>query len=453
MHYGWPSPSIPQLLEDNPWMPKITNDEGSWLAVITLIGSIFGSIAGSVVFDKFGRKNMVVVTCIPFIICWIMVAYARSVVVLILARFIAGLADGMMFCGVPMYLGEIANPEIRGFLCASCSYAWILGILMSNALGSLFDIRTTALISILGPVICMATFVWMPESPYHLIRRNRMEEARKSLRIFKGREDVEGELNRVTKGMQEDTNSSSSYYDLFADPCNRKAVFIMIGVRGIQQMCGTTAIMFYAQTIFKEAGDDVSPMVGSMIYFAIQLILAMACSLIVDKTGRKPLMVISLAGSGVALFSLGSFFYVQDSTEVETSGLSYIPLICLIAFVILFSLGMQPIPIILLGELFRTDCKAFALSFIDIYFSFIATAVSKFFQIMKDDFGMCVPFFAFSLSSMAGIAFVILYVPETKGKTLEGIQQMLSRKVAKDASKENGQRDLKINGTFKYNDA
>lgn len=453
MHYGWPSPSVPQLLEDNPFMPKITNEEGSWLAVITLVGSVFGSLCGSMIFDKYGRKNMILAVCVPFFLSWIMVAYATSVSTLMFARCIAGVADGMMFCGVPMYLGEIANPEIRGFLCASCSYTWILGILMINVFGSVFDIKTAALLSSLVPIICVFTFVWMPESPYYLIRKKRTDEARSSLRIFKGREDVEQELNRITKAIEEDTKVSSSYYQLFADPCNRKAAFIMMAVRGVQQMCGTTAITFYAQTIFKEAGDDVSPMVGSLIYFTIQLLMSMFCSLIVDKTGRKPLMVISLAGSGIALFIEGVFFYIQDSTEIETTDVSYIPLTFLIAFVILFGLGMQPIPIILLGELFRTDVKAFALSFIDIYFCFVATSVSKFFQIMKDDFGMCVPFFAFSLSSIIGIGFVIFYVPETKGKTLEGIQLMLAGNEEDSGEKNKEVKEVKANGTFKYNEA
>lgn len=110
-------------------------------------------------------------------------AYAKSVVVLNVARIIAGAADGATFTAVPMYLGEIAGPSIRGLLGSSCSVTYIFGILLINCVGLYLSIPVTALISSVLPVFLLFTFIWMPESPYYLIMRGRLEDARRSLQV------------------------------------------------------------------------------------------------------------------------------------------------------------------------------------------------------------------------------------------------------------------------------
>lgn len=148
-------------------------------------------------------------------------------------------------------------------------------------------------------------------------------------------------------------------------------------------------------------------------------------SSIVDRAGRKPLLIISITGSAVALFLEGLFFYVKSAKIVDVSSLEFLPVALLILFVIIFSVGMQSIPILMLGELFPTSVKAFALCLADIYYSVVATLASKFLQLMKDHYGMHMAFFGFSAFSVLGLLFIIFFVPETKGKNLEEIQAFL----------------------------
>lgn len=205
---------------------------------------------------------------------------------------------------------------------------------------------------------------------------------------------------------------------------NRKALFIVFGLRTVQQFSGTMAITFYAKSIFSES-NHLSSNVSTLIYFVIHLGVCFMSSAIVDKSGRRPLLIISIIGSAIALFLEGLYFFLHNCTEIDVASYGYLQIIALVGFVIMFSLGMQTIPILILCEMFPTNVKAFALCLADIYFSIIASLVSKFFQFMKDNFGMHVPFFAFTACCVVGLAFIVFCVPETKGKTLEDIQKDL----------------------------
>lgn len=222
----------------------------------------------------------------------------------------------------------------------------------------------------------------------------------------------------------EQTKNSGRFLDLFRVRSNRKALLICFGLRTVQQFSGTMAITFYAKSIFSES-NHMSSNVSTLIYFVIQLGLCFMSSAIVDKSGRRPLLIISIVGSAIALFLEGTYFFLHNCTEIDVASYGYLQIIALVGFVIMFSLGMQTIPILILCEMFPTNVKAFALCLADIYFSIIASLVSKFFQIMKDNFGMHVPFFAFTACCVIGLVFIVLYVPETKGKTLEDIQKDL----------------------------
>lgn len=424
MHYGWPSPSLPKLLDQNSTI-SISNDEGSWMAVMPLMGAVLGSLIVGTTIDILGRKRTIMMCTFPFFSAWIMIGYSRSIIVLYLARFLAGVADGWAFTAVPMYMGEIAHPKIRGFLGSSVSVTWIFGILLINIIGSYLSIQVTALVSSFAPILCLLTFSWMPESPYFLLMRGREQDAKRSLQRFRGVQDVEAELARLLAAVKAQTHNTGKFFDLFTVKSNQKAVSIMLILRTAQQLSGTTAITFYTQQIFTEAGDDISSELATIIYFSVQLVLALFSSTIVDKTGRRPLLLISISGSAVALFLIGTYFCIKQCTNIDVSEFSWVPVAALIGFVIIFSLGMQTIPILMLGELFPANVKAFALCMADIYFCIIATIISKFFQIMKDSFGTFVPFYAFTVSCCLGLVCIYFIVPETRGKTLEQIQMFL----------------------------
>ncbi|XP_050294865.1 facilitated trehalose transporter Tret1-like [Anthonomus grandis grandis] len=421
MHFAWPSPSLPHLLSPDSPIP-VTSQDGSWLAAMPCIGAASGSLMTAYMVDKIGRKSCMLMTAPAYLLAWLMVAFASTIWELYVARFIAGWADGLVFTAFPMYLGEIASYHIRGLLGSSLQLSMIIGMLIINIIGSYMSIRNTALVSAALSPIFFVLFWFMPDSPYYLVMKGKMDEATKSLKFLRQQKDVSSELNQVVEAVREEKEQTGKWYELFSIESNRKAVIIVFGLRAIQQFSGTTVIMFYAKSIFHEASANLSPTDATIIYFSLQLVCALVSSFLVDKVGRKPLLIISIIGSGVALSLEGTYFYLSKNTTLDVSSLKVVPLVALLGYVVIFNIGMGVIPVLFLGEMFPTSVKAFALCLADIWFGIIVTLVSKFFQIMQDDFGISVPFFAFAACCALGLVFILIIVPETKGKTLEDIQ-------------------------------
>lgn len=424
MHFGWPSPSLPYLLSPASHI-NVTSQDGSWLASMPCIGAASGSLLTAFLVDMIGRKACMLMTAPAYLLAWLMVAFATTIWELYVARFISGWADGLVFTAFPMYLGEIASYNIRGLLGSSIQLSMIAGMLVINIIGSYMNITNTALVCSALPPVFFVLFWFMPDSPYYLVMKGRIEDARKSLKLLRQSKDVSSELNRVIEAVKEEKEQSGKFYELFTVASNRKAAIIVFGLRAIQQFSGTTVITFYAQSIFHEASGDMSPVTATMIYFTLQLACAVISSFLVDKIGRKPLLIISIIGSGVALSLEGTYFFLSTNTDIEVSNLKVVPLVALLGYVVIFNIGMGVIPVLFLGEMFPTSVKAFALCLADIWFGVIVTVVSKFFQIMQDDFGISVPFFAFAACCAIGLVFIVFLVPETKGKTLEDIQMEL----------------------------
>lgn len=427
MGYGWPSPSLPQLQNFNNTNVNlhVTSSEGSWLAIMPLLGAVIGSpLAGSTV-DFVGRKRMILLSFFPYLFSFLGVAFATNIYTLYIARFLCGFSDGAIFTSAPMYIGEIANPKVRGLLGSWVAVCLTTGVLIINIIGDMFTITGAALISIIFPLTCFITMLPMPESPYMLLMDNKPEQARRSLVIFRGSDNVDEELERMANAVKTaKEESKGKFKDLLTVPSNRKALFIMMLLRAAQQLSGITALTFYLNTIFYESGAVYSPTTATIIFFSVQLIMAVVGSAIVDMTGRRFLLIVSGVGSVISLFIEAFYFYFEQK-GADISSFTYVPLMGLITYIIFYGVGLQNIPILMLGELFPTNIKGFSLCFADLYFALLASAVSKLFQIMNDSYGMASCFFFFAISCGISLIFIILYVPETKGITLEEIQGLL----------------------------
>ncbi|XP_066250442.1 facilitated trehalose transporter Tret1-like [Euwallacea similis] len=424
MHYGWPSPSLPILMSGN-YSFSISSEEGSWLVVSPLFGAIVGALITGLIVDIFGRKRLIIFSSVPFVFSWLFIAWASSGPLMFVARVIAGMTDGLSFTAVPMYLGEIADPKIRGQIASICPVCIILGILFINILGAYLPIDTTAYLSTIVPLLLLLTFVWMPESPYFYLMQGKVAEAKKSLQVLRGSEDVASEMNRIVEAVAEQNKNKGKWTDLLTISSNRRALVIAFGLRGVQQLSGTTAIIFYCKKIFEQSSDFVSSGTATIIYFSVQLVFSVVASIVVDFAGRRPLLIISITGTALALFVNGGYLYVKDCTDIDISSFNFLPLVALIGFVVVFSIGMQTIPLLIMGEVFPTDVKAIALCTADIYYSVIVSIISKLFHWSNAEFGMYVSFFAFGVCCVFGLLFIVFFVPETKGKTLEDIQQEL----------------------------
>ncbi|KAF5272313.1 hypothetical protein FQA39_LY07914 [Lamprigera yunnana] len=418
LHFGWSSPYVPLLLSRNSTVP-MNEEESSWIAYVYIMGCPCGALATGLILDAIGRKTALLASSIPFIVSWLLIACARTLSQLLTARFIAGFSEGCIFGATPIYLTEIIDKEVRGFVCSFVTISVLFGVVIINILGTFLSVQSSALVGVFFPLTFISIFMWMPESPNYFLMKNKREDARKSLMILRETSDVEKELEEMIKSVEEERSVKFSY--LLKAKVQRKSLLMIMGLRGGQQLSGVVAFIFYAQTLFEEISDIVSPLVFVIILYGVQIFCSIASSVFVDKWGRRPLLIVSLCVVGVILFTEGGFFFLRDYEIVDTIDMEWIPIGGMIVVVMAFGIGMQAIPLFIAGEIFPTKIRAYASALSDVCYFLFAFVASKCFQLTRY-YGLYLPFLIFGFCTIIGLIVTISFVPETKNKTLKEIQ-------------------------------
>lgn len=427
INLGWTSPYLPKLMSNTSLIPT-TSEEGSWCAVAPLIGSPFGALTAIYLVDRIGRKATALLMAPIVSICFILIAFSSSIWEISLYRFIIGATEGGSYTALPMYIGEISDPKIRGFLSATIAIFAIFGTLFINVIGSWMDIFMSSIVCAVIPLIHLVIFSFMPESPYYHIKKNNPAAARESLEILRGKASVDDEMEGLCKAVtRQERSEKTGFLDLFSVPSTRKASFIFLILCMTNKFSGKNPCLFYTEAIFKESGSSINPTLSVIIYCSVELIaVVISTYFIVDRFGKRLLMITSTAGCAISVFLLGLFFYFKDYHIGIVETIDWLPITALVSYNIFFSIGLAFGPVLVLSEFFPTNVKAKALGVADTFSVLMGTIVSKLFQITMDEFHtMSVPFIFFSVCCAVGFVFVIKYVPETKGKTLEEIQQFL----------------------------
>lgn len=301
-----------------------------------------------------------------------------------------------------------------------------MGILYTYTVGAFVSYTYLAAACAVMPVVFLVMFFNAPETPTYLLSKGRRSEAQASLRRLRGRYyDVNYELNELQRELDRSADNEASFSEIFTRKAARSALIICLGLMIFQQLSGVNAVIFYANNIFKDAGSTLSPSISAIIIGVIQVVCTYASTLLVDKAGRKILLLISAAVMAVCQGLLAFYFYKKDHHEVF-SGLSMMPLASVGLFIVIFSIGFGPIPWMMTGELFAPDVKGPATGMAVGLNWLMAFVVTKTFDPLKTALGSGVMFGIFGIICAVGVAFVALLVIETKGKSLDQIQNILS---------------------------
>ncbi|KAJ3651078.1 hypothetical protein Zmor_017139 [Zophobas morio] len=425
LHVGWPAPSLPQLFSDE-YPFDVSAEEGSYITIIGNLGAFFGSFVGNFILDKIGRRLCIILIALPQIISFLSMILSYQVMELLyVGRFLGGLGEGMVNTIILMYLGEIADPSVRGVLGIMTGIAWYSGILFANLIGSYLTIRTTAAIFITIPVLFIVLFWKMPESPYYLLMQKKDEEAERVLKFLLRKPNVSEELTHLQADVDRQMSETGTFKDIFVIDSNRKALFLTVGARFFQLTTGVGAMSFYIQILLKEATQSIAPHVGASIVLLIQLIITVLSVFIIDKWGRKPLLLFSAIGCFVDLGFQTIFFILKEYTSVDMSVADWFPLMMMMVHISLFSIGLGSVVSVLTSEMFSASIKAKLICLVNGSYSLLNLAITKYYQATADGFGLTVPFSSFTVLTFVGILFFYYLLPETKGKTLEQIQQRL----------------------------
>lgn len=331
-----------------------------------------------------------------------------------------------MFTVLPSYIGEICTPKVRGSWGNALTFMIYFGQFMVNITGGYTDIKTNAWICLSFPLLFLVTFVFMPESPYYCIMKGDKEAARKSLRQLRRIENVEDEIVKLESDVNRQMSESGTWKDVLTIRSNRKALFAGIFLRVSQQLCGIASFAVYTQYIFKQAQGNMTATESSIIFTGTIWIMNFAASFALDKFGRRSAMMYSLLGAGIVLACESTYFYLSlESTDIDLSNFNWIPLVGMLLFVMVYSFGLGIVPTLMLGELFSASIKGKGLCLLNIFFGISVSTITKLFQLLEVHFGLYSPFAFFSVCCLLNTFLSYFFIPETRGKTLEEIQQSL----------------------------
>lgn len=428
---GW-SAQISQNLLDGELGFSVTEDELGWIGSFMSLGAASLSLFIGNISGYFGTKRTMLLMVVIVTIGWTQIIWASSVVMLYFGRFITGMIGGAFCVTVPLYTSEISQKEIRGSLGCLTQLMISLGILFATIVGKFVNIRNYSIICGVLPLIFGCIFVFMPETPAYLLKRNKRNEAELSLKRLRGKYyNCDFELKEIESTL-EDTTTTLRRYEAFKksikDRAVRRACFVGMGLMAFKVFCGIDAITTYFSLTLETAEMDIDVQYGTIIFSFIQAVCAVLQIVAVDRLGRRVLLVFSEIIISICLFLTAIAFFLKKH-EIATDYnyfINYIPLVACCVFTVGFSMGIGPIPFMMCAEIFPTEIRNYMSSFCTFWVWMLTFVVVKMFMVMTTAYGPYASFFLFAGLSTIGIIFVYFCVPETKGLTFVEIQQKLA---------------------------
>lgn len=342
---GWSSMIEDKLVKENAYSFPISKEEFGTLSSIVPLGAALVCIVIGVIIQAFGRKTTMLFLVIPFTIGWGLVTFPNGVLMITIGRFILGVSGGAFCVAAPTYTAEIAEARVRGTLGSYFQLMLVIGVVFAYIVSKFASVPGLNLICAAVPLVFGAIFVFMPESPSYLIAKGQKDAAAKSLRRLRGDQyDYSAELAELQAQCEADKKNKVSLSAALSRTATKKALFISLSLMFFQQMSGINAIIFYTGKIFKEANTGIDEGLATIIVGIMQVVAVFVSSLIVDKAGRRLLLLPSVIVMCICHVILGAYFIISSNDENATRSLGFIPVAAVCVFVVLFSLGMGPIP-------------------------------------------------------------------------------------------------------------
>lgn len=401
-----------------------------WAASCALVGCIFGAAFAGTISDRIGRKKVLIISAVLFLVSALGTALPRNLIEFIIFRFIGGLGVGAASLTSPMYIAEISPARIRGRMVSVNQFAIVSGFLVVYFANYFIALgREDAWIvqsgwrwmfgseSVPAALLLVLAFL-VPESPRWLTKQNREPEALGILTKVDGQQFAQQELLSIKDAI---SHESDSVRQLF-QPGMKIVLVIGIVLAVLQQVTGINAVLYYAPEIFKNLGSKTeAALLQTVVVGAVNIGFTVIAIWTVDRLGRKPLMIIGAAGMGLTLLSLGlAFHFNQKSLWV---------LLIVLGYIGCFAMSLGPVTWVILSEIFPTGIRGRAMAIATVILWISCFAVSQTFPMMDknewlvEKFHHGFSFWVYAVFCVIELLFVWLFVPETKGKTLEEIER------------------------------
>lgn len=387
-----------------------------------LVGAVAGATLGGVLTGSFGRRKLIILAGIIFTVSALGTALAPTIPWLIAAMIVSGIAIGIASFISPMYIAEVVPAKVRGSLVAVNMLAITSGIVIAYLVDYAFSSSggwrwMFGLAAI--PSIVLAVGMWrLPDSPRWLISRSMLEQAKQVLQRVRTDADVSPEIADIQKSMEQ--QGTGGMKGLF-QPSMRMPLIVGLGLAVFQQITGINTVIYYAPTIFKFVGiTAVGPAIlaGAGLTMVMWLFHVLAIFLM-DRVGRRPLLLVGVAGQIIGLAILGAAFHFQQLASFK----SYVAIGGLVIYVACFAFGLGPIFWLLISEIYPLKVRGVAMSAVTVTNWALNLVVAVTFLTLVGILGHAGTFWLYGVIAIGAWIFFYLLVPETKGKTLEQIEE------------------------------
>ncbi|XP_039157069.1 sugar transporter ERD6-like 7 [Eucalyptus grandis] len=416
---GYSSPTQDAIVEEL----SLSTAEYSVFGSILTFGAMIGAITGGPIADFVGRKWTMRIASALCVAGWLAIYFAVGALALDIGRLATGYGMGVFSYVVPIFIAEITPKNLRGALTAVNQLMIVAGVSVSFIIGTVLAWRVLALIGLIPCAVLLFGLFFIPESPRWLAKTGRKKEFEAALQKLRGKDadisEEAAEIQDYIKTLQ--LLPKASILDLFRRRY-LSSVVIGVGLMVVQQFGGINGVCFYTSNIFEEAGFSSRSVILSKF---LQVIVTAIGAALVDRAGRKPLLLISGTGLvlGCIVTALSFFLKVHD---LAADAVPILAVTGILLYIAAFSAGMGAVPWVVMSEIFPINIKGVAGGFATLVNWFGAWAVSYTFNYLMSwsSYGT---FLLYAGINAAGMVFVITVVPETKGRSLEQIQAAINR--------------------------
>ncbi|MBN2485210.1 MAG: sugar porter family MFS transporter [Bacteroidales bacterium] len=428
----------------------LTTGQQEWITTAVLVGAFLGAIFGGRLTDILGRKKIIIYTSIIFAIASILCGISPSPAFLIVSRILIGVAIGISSIAVPLYISEISPAKIRGALVSSFQLMITIGILVSYFSdlafadeSNPFSWRWMFYVGVFPAIVLFVGMIFMPETPRWLLSKGRNEEGEKVLKKVENPSDFQDSLKKINEEIEKD-KSAARFKDIFVATW-KTPIFIAIGIMFVQQFVGINTVIYYAPTIFLLAGFSgaKAAIAATVSVGTINVLSTVVSMFLIDKLGRRKLYFIGLVGMCLSLVALGSFFFFKDTLG---DSLKWATVASILIYIIFFALSLGPLGWLIISEIFPTKYRGVGVSigsfsnwffnaivaftFLKLAWLFTGEGMEITKEVIVDgiaktetDPNPAGAFFIYAAVAIIGIIWGYKYIPETKGKTLEEIEE------------------------------
>ncbi len=402
-----------------------------WASSSALLGCVIGVSFAGAFSDWLGRKKTLVLAGVLFLLSSIGTAVPQTLTQLVVFRIVAGIGVGIASMASPMYIAEVSPARFRGRMVSVNQFAIVTGMLVIYFV-NFFIARqgspewqvTTSwrwmfASGVVPSALFLALLAFAPESPRWLIKQGQMAKARDILRRVDGADFAEAESKAIQETLAHESGSLTQLFQ----PGLRRILVLGVALAVLQQVTGINVFLYFGTEIFKGLGSSVdAALLETVVVGAVNLGFTIVAIWTVDKLGRKPLMVVGAAGMGLCLLAMG---LAAQFEKTAAWTLAFI-----LGYIACFALSVGPVTWVILSEIFPTKIRGRALSIATFCLWTANFVVSQTFPMMDKDptlvekFHHAFPFYLYAAMCVVLVLVVALAVPETKGKSLEEIEQL-----------------------------